>query len=356
MATVAQRVIDWHQQFGRHDLPWQRPRSAYRVWISEIMLQQTQVAAVIPYFERFVTRFPDLASLAQAEEDAVLQLWSGLGYYARARNLHRAARRIRDAHDGAFPSEFEAIAALPGIGRSTAGAVAVFAFGQRRPILDGNVKRVLARYFGIQGYPGDVAVARDLWARAEALLPFRDVEAYTQGLMDLGATVCVRSRPRCAECPLARDCLAHQSGRTSSLPTPRPRRPVPQRITRMLLLRQGCDVLLERRPSAGVWGGLWCFPELPPQAEAGHWARLQFGAHVARWQALPTVVHAFTHFQLDIEPLLGDVVALETAAQSPGRLWLPLQDALGAAVPAPVRALLRALPPMSVERPDRGEQ
>jgi A/G-specific adenine glycosylase len=286
----------------------------------------------------------------------VLQLWSGLGYYARARNLHRAAQRIRDEHGGTFPCEFEAIAALPGIGRSTAGAIAALAFGQRRPILDGNVKRVFARYCGIEGYPGAPAVSRELWARAEDLLPSSDVQAYTQGLMDLGATVCVRGRPRCGACPLESDCLALRSGRASSLPTPRPKRAVPRRATRMLLLRQGCDVLLERRPSAGIWGGLWCFPELPPQAEAGHWARLQFGARVVHWQALPTVAHAFTHFQLDIEPLLGEVVALETAAQSPGRLWLPLQDALGAAVPAPVRALLRALPEVSVERPDRGEQ
>lgn len=343
MTGFAERIIAWQKRDGRHDLPWQQPRDAYRIWLSEIMLQQTQVASVIPYFRRFVARFPDLAGLAEAEEEAVLQLWSGLGYYARARNLHRAARLIMTLHQGEFPRSFDAIAALPGVGRSTAGAIAVFAFGQRHPILDGNVKRVLARSFGIEGYPGDKRVERKLWAQSQAHLPERDIEAYTQGLMDLGATLCTRTRPNCPACPLEGDCHAKRAGRIASFPAPRPRRAIPQRTTRMLLLRRGCNLLLERRPGAGIWGGLWCFPELPGGAEAQQWARAQFGVQVVRWECLPTVEHVFTHFRLDIEPILGDVAEVEGRAEAPGRLWVPASEAVGAAVPAPIRAILRAL-------------
>jgi A/G-specific adenine glycosylase len=339
----AERIIAWQRQAGRHGLPWQQQRDAYRVWLSEVMLQQTQVTAVIPYYQRFIARFPDVRSLAGAEEDDVLRLWSGLGYYARARNLHRAAQLIIAQHEGQFPHSIEAIAALPGVGRSTAGAIAVFAFGQRHPILDGNVKRVLTRYFGIEGYPGDKLVDRRLWAEAQAQLPEREVEAYTQGLMDLGALVCSRTAPRCERCPLDIACLARREGRTGNLPTPRPRRAIPQRSTRMLLLRKGCDLLLERRPGAGVWGGLWCFPELPPNVDAQLWARAQFGAQVTHWQCLPIVEHVFTHFRLDIEPILAEVIALDGAAEAAGRIWLPASEAAGAAVPAPIRTLLRSL-------------
>lgn len=343
MPQLAERIIEWQQRAGRHDLPWQRGRDAYRIWLSEIMLQQTQVAAVVPYFERFAARFPDVASLAGADEDAVLQVWSGLGYYARARNLLRAARVIVERHGGRFPHRFEDIAALPGIGRSTAGAIAVFAFGQRHPILDGNVKRVFARYFGIDGYPGEASVARQLWARAEAALPDTDVDIYIQGLMDLGATVCMRARARCVDCPLAQECVAHREARVATVPAPRPRRVRPQRAIRVLVLRREPEVLLERRPATGVWGGLWCFPELAEalDADAAAWER--FGARIGRWRSLPPVHHAFTHFRLEIRALLGEVTAVEPRAQLPGLAWLPVDDALGAAIPAPVRAILRRI-------------
>jgi A/G-specific adenine glycosylase len=324
-------------------LPWQRNRDAYRIWLSEVMLQQTQVAAVVPYFERFAARYPDLPSLAQGDLDSVLQIWSGLGYYARARNLHRAARMIMERHDGRFPARFEEIAALPGIGRSTAGAIAVFAFDARYPILDGNVKRVFARHFGIEGYPGDKPVERILWARAEAELPLHDVAHYTQGLMDLGATLCTRRGPCCGDCPLARDCVARREGRVAALPAPRPRKPLPQRASRMLVLVRGEEVLLEKRLPAGVWGGMWCLPELPEQGDAVLAARVRFGAEIDRSQVLPTVAHGFTHFRLDIHPLLCEVRSLEPRAESPGRVWLPLDDAIGAAIPAPVRGILADL-------------
>ncbi|HWQ38610.1 MAG TPA: A/G-specific adenine glycosylase [Burkholderiales bacterium] len=352
MPQFAERIIEWQRRAGRHDLPWQRGRDAYRIWLSEIMLQQTQVAAVVPYFERFAARFPDVASLARAAEDAVLQMWSGLGYYARARNLHRAARLIMERHGGRFPHRFEDIAALPGVGRSTAGAIAVFAFGQRHPILDGNVKRVFARYFGIDGYPGEAAVARQLWARAQAALPQANVDAYIQGLMDLGATVCTRARPRCADCPLAPECVAHREARVDSVPAPRPRRVLPQRAVRMLVLRRAPEVLLERRPASGVWGALWCFPELAEALDADETAWERFGARIGRWRMLPPVNHAFTHFRLEIRALLGDVTTVEPRAQSPGFVWLSVDRALGAAIPSPVRAILRRI----AESASAGEQ
>jgi A/G-specific adenine glycosylase len=343
MSAFAERVIAWQVRAGRHDLPWQRDRDPYRIWLSEIMLQQTQVAAVVPYFERFVARFPRLSDLAQADEDSVLQLWSGLGYYARARNLRHAARRIMEEHGGRFPKRFEEIAALPGVGRSTAGAIVVFAFGGRHPILDGNVKRVLARYFGVDGYPGNKTVERALWARAERELPRQDTRAYTQGLMDLGATLCTRARPRCGQCPLAADCVARCQNRVAELPAPRPRSALPQRATRMLLLVRGGEVLLEKRIPAGVWGGLWSLPELPDHEDAAYAARARFGALIERWQPLPAVAHGFTHFRLDIHPLLCEVRTVETRAALPGSLWLPLEEAIDAAVPAPVRRILRTL-------------
>ncbi len=343
MSGFAEQVIAWQKRAGRHDLPWQRDCDPYRIWLSEVMLQQTQVATVVPYFERFVARFPDLQSLARAGEDDVLQLWSGLGYYARARNLHLAARQIMAQHGGRFPVLFEEIAALPGIGRSTAGAIAVFAFNTRHPILDGNVKRVFARYFGIEGYPGDKAVGQALWACAEAQLPRDEVRGYTQGLMDLGASLCTRSRPRCGDCPLTPDCVALRHGRVAALPAPRPRRPLPLRVTWMLLLMHGREVLLEKRPPAGVWGGLWCLPELAEQNEAAGSAHTRFGAVIGQPRPLPAVAHGLTHFRLDIRPLLCEVRTVELRAGSPGSVWLSLDEALGAAIPAPVRAILRSL-------------
>jgi A/G-specific adenine glycosylase len=343
MKSFAGRVIEWQKASGRHDLPWQRTRDPYRIWLSEIMLQQTQVSAVVPYYGRFLARFPDLASLAAAPEDDVLALWSGLGYYARARHLHRAARAIVEKHAGIFPSAYDDIVALPGIGRSTAGAIAVFAFGARQPILDGNVKRVFARAFGIAGFPGEKRIETAMWTHAEALLPSSNVEAYTQGLMDLGAGICTRSRPRCELCPLHDDCVATRENRIAELPAPRPKRPLPEKSTVMLILQRDREILLEKRPAPGIWGGLWSFPEIADLGDAAGALRIRFGAEVTSEGTLPDVHHGFTHYALTITPALLRVTRLERRAHSPGHVWLTPADAINAAVPAPVREILRRL-------------
>jgi A/G-specific adenine glycosylase len=340
MQNFAPRLIGWHEQHGRHGLPWQQTRDPYAVWLSEIMLQQTQVASVIPYFQRFLARFPDIPSLAAADPDEVLAHWSGLGYYARGRNLHRAAQLMVERHGGAFPRDFEAVQALPGIGRSTAAAIAAFAFGQKRAILDGNVKRVLTRCFGVEGFPGERKVEAALWELAESLLPEQGIETYTQALMDLGATVCTRSRPRCEACPFEDGCIAHREGRTAELPTPKPRKALPQReATMLLLLRQG-EILLEKRPPTGIWGGLWCLPELAPGVDPSDHCLARFGAEVRLLDPLPPLDHTFTHFKLRISPQPVRVFDLAPRMNQPGSVWLTLDDALEAAIPAPVRTLL----------------
>lgn len=342
MHDFAQRLIAWQRQCGRHDLPWQKGADAYAVWVSEIMLQQTQVDTVIPYYRRFLERFPDLAALAAAPLDDVLALWSGLGYYARARNLHAAARQIIKQHGGRFPRRFEDILALPGVGRSTAAAIAALVYGERRAILDGNVRRVLCRVFGVEGWPGEKSVEERLWQLAQSLLPERDIGAYTQGLMDLGATVCTRNRPRCAVCPFVAECIAACQGRQSELPTPRPRRAMPERATAMLILRHGTEILLERRAPVGLWGGLWSLPECAADDDPIA-AAARLGCRSGAAQPLPTVVHPFTHFRLQIRPWLLDVQPL-TAASEPGlRVWLSLMEASRSAVPTPVRRLLLGL-------------
>jgi A/G-specific adenine glycosylase len=311
----AQKVVRWLARHGRRDLPWQGTRDPYRIWLSEVMLQQTQVSTVIPYYERFIQKYPTPQALARASEEQVLELWSGLGYYARGRNLHRAARLI--AQHG-FPRSAEAIAELPGVGRSTAAAIAAFAYGERAAILDGNVKRVLARVFGV----GD---EKSLWPLAERLLPQKGIEAYTQGLMDLGATVCTRGNPQCGRCPVSNACVARKEDRIAELPAPRERRALPQKEVTWLLLRHRGAVRVERRPAPGIWGGLWCPPELN-------------GKRPARAKALPAIEHGFTHFRLRIRPLLCEV-----QKRSAGR-WLKLKEASTAALPAPVKALLARLP------------
>jgi A/G-specific adenine glycosylase len=336
----AARIIAWQRGHGRHDLPWQNTRDPYRVWVSEIMLQQTQVGAVIPYYVRFLARFPDLRSLAAATEDEVLAHWSGLGYYARGRNLHRAARLIVERHAGVFPCELEAVRALPGVGRSTAGAICVFAFGQRRAILDGNVRRVLARHYGISGYPGARAVQDQLWQQAESLVPDAGIECYTQGLMDLGAALCMRHSPNCRACPVAETCVARWNELTGELPSPRPAKTLPQRDTAMLILVSAGEVLLEKRPVPGIWGGLWSFPEM--SEDRVEEATRRYGARLDRISQLPPVDHGFTHFKLRIRPVLAQVTR-HACAEEPGRLWITVDDALGAAIPAPVRRILGKL-------------
>jgi A/G-specific adenine glycosylase len=309
--------VRWQRAHGRKGLPWQGSRDPYRVWLSEVMLQQTQVATVIPYYERFLARYPTVRALAGASEDDVLRLWSGLGYYARGRNLHAAAKAIA-AHG--FPDTVEKIRGLPGVGRSTAAAIAAFAFGERAAILDGNVKRVLARQFSIR---------RDdeLWEKAEELLPERNIERYTQALMDLGATVCLRRNPRCESCPVRAGCLARREGRIDELPARKARKALPWRRATWYVCRRGGEVLLERRPARGLWGGLWTFPEQRP--------------FPGRGRPLPEFEHGFTHFRLRIRPVLLDLKRKGPVA--PGRIWLGIDEAAGAAVPAPVRALLEAI-------------
>ena len=342
-AAFSRRLIAWHRHHGRHDLPWQRTTDAYRVWLSEIMLQQTQVSTVIPYYGRFLARFPDVAGLAGAALEEVMRLWAGLGYYSRARNLHRAARAIVDEHGSAFPTGRQALEALPGIGRSTAAAIAVFAFGAREAILDGNVKRVLARHFAVGGFPGDKAVEQGLWSLAESLLPERSVQIYTQALMDLGATVCTRAAPGCERCPLASSCLALARGCVADYPAPRPRRTTPVRAVTMLLLLQEGEILLEQRPPSGIWGGLWSLPEMPAGGEARAHCAAQLGCEIGVPVALPPLRHGFTHFTLDIRPCRCEVLRLVPRAGQTGSAWFTLERAKDAGVPAPVRKLLDRL-------------
>ena len=337
--VFAEKLKAWHKRHGRRGLPWQGTRDPYRVWLSEVMLQQTQVSAVIPYYERFLRRFPTVEDLAAASEDDVLQLWSGLGYYARGRNLHAAAKTVVSM--GFFPKKAEDIEALPGIGKSTAAAIAAFAFGERAAILDGNVKRVLARYFGIEGWPGEKAVETALWERANRLLPKSDIETYTQALMDLGATVCTRTAPRCEACPVRTGCTARKANQTAEIPAPRPRRALPQKTVTWLLLLDHGQILLEKRPAPGIWGGLWSFPEAPSKDLEGHCLR-SFACDVQSTKTLDTLEHGFTHFRLRIHPLLCQVTRKPTV-QSPASLWIDVGDVSEAAVPSPVRTLASQL-------------
>jgi len=342
MSDFARRLIAWQRRHGRHDLPWQESADPYPVWLSEIMLQQTQVATVLGYYGRFLARFPDLAALAAAPVEEVMALWSGLGYYARARNLHACARHVMLEHGGVFPRDPAELARLPGIGRSTANAIAAFCFGARVPILDGNVKRLLCRHRGIDGFPGTTAVESRLWRDAEALLPECDVPAYIQAQMDLGATVCTRGKPRCDACPVAGDCVARRDGRVAELPVPRPRKVLHERAATLLVLRDGDRVLLETRPPAGIWGGLVSLPELPDGTEvAAHAERL--GAQIFAVSPAPTFTHVFSHFRLRIHPLLCAAKPLRRAAE-PGLRWVAIAGLGEMPLPAPVRRLLSAIP------------
>jgi A/G-specific adenine glycosylase len=340
----ANRLVDWQKQHGRKGLPWQGTTDPYRVWLSEIMLQQTQVATVIPYYQRFLERFPTLADLAAAPIEDVMPLWSGLGYYARARNLHKCAQAVVAKHGGEFPRDAAQIAELPGIGRSTANAIASFCFGARTPILDGNVKRVFARCFGIDGFPGTQKVEKEMWALAERLVPTTDTGIYTQAQMDLGATVCTRGKPLCSRCPLADICVAHCDNRVAELPAPRPRKAVPERESIFLVMQGASGILLEQRPPSGIWGGLLCLPELPPGADAAHYAQQRYGVTALQWRELPAQRHTFTHFRLTLRPLHASVNAMPAAMEASLR-WLPAAEFATAALPAPIRTLLAATVP-----------
>lgn len=336
--AFADRVLEWFDACGRKDLPWQTDPTPYRVWISEIMLQQTQVATVIPYYLRFMDRFPDVTGLAGAPEDDVLHRWSGLGYYARARNLHAAAKIIRDTFNGEFPQDFEEVAALPGIGRSTAGAILSLSQGQRHAILDGNVKRVLARHAAVEGWPGSAAVTKRLWRIAENRLPAARFDAYNQAMMDLGATVCTRGKPRCGECPVATDCIARKTGSQSGFPGRKPRVTLPEKNVDMLLLEHRGRVLLQKRPPAGVWGGLWSLPEAHA---ADDWLATHYpGAVVCRH--FEVLTHTFSHFRLHIRPVHARLECAPPNVSDGESGWYPAGALPVLGLAAPVRRILQA--------------
>ena len=342
----APRLLTWFSVQGRHSLPWQVNPTPYRVWVSEVMLQQTQVATVIPYYARFMTRFPQIDALAAAPLDEVLHLWTGLGYYARARNLQACAKVLAAQYCGVFPNTLEEVVALPGIGRSTAGAILALSRGVRHPILDGNAKRVLARVFGIAGDPGSKPVLEALWQQADACTPHREVAAYTQGIMDLGATVCTRARPACTLCPLNTGCVAALEGRQRELPGRKLRRDRPSREATLLIAQIGSPgsaaVLLERRPNSGLWGGLWSPPQFANESEALAWCTREFGV-ANELQALAPIDHAFTHFDLRLKPLLVRGRQSSEVLEGEHRLWYQLDAPPRVGLPQPILQLFERL-------------
>lgn len=354
MNDFAQLVLAWFDVHGRHDLPWQKDITPYRVWVSEIMLQQTQVTTVIPYYERFMNSFPDVMSLANAGIDDVLHHWSGLGYYARARNLHKAAVIVRDEFDGVFPADVDEVLALPGIGRSTAGAILAISAGQRHAILDGNVKRVLARFHAVAGWPGEPSVAATLWNHAEAHTPGERVADYTQAMMDLGATVCTRTRPSCHACPLQAECEAHASGQQTAFPGKRVKKEIPRRKTMMVLLRCDDAIYLERRPAAGIWGGLWSFPEIETGGDVAAWCMQNFNVTPAGVETWEAVHHAFTHFHLEIEPIAVRLATRSRTVRDDAEgVWYELDEPQRIGVAAPVSGLIRKLKEQNRHVPNR---
>jgi A/G-specific adenine glycosylase len=344
-SPIAAALIAWHAQHGRHDLPWQRERSPYRVWVSEVMLQQTQVATVIGYYERFMQRFPDVAALAAAPLDEVLHAWSGLGYYSRARHLQRAAQRILAEYGGELPDDPGSLQRLPGIGRSTAAAIVALARDRRAAILDGNVRRVLSRYFGIAGAPEEPATLAQLWALAERCTPAAQVAVYTQAIMDFGATLCTRAAPLCLQCPLRQGCVAQRSGRVQVLPTPRRRSARPLRqIVMLLAVRADGGILLQRRPAPGVWGGLWAPPQFSDRHGAQQFCARELTGATLEPEPLPLLRHAFTHFDLAITPLRARCAdAAPAVMEAPGVLWYNAREPARVGLPAPIAALLATL-------------
>jgi A/G-specific adenine glycosylase len=341
----ATRLLAWFDQSGRHDLPWQHPRTPYRVWLAEIMLQQTQVRTAIPYYTRFLDALPTLPDLAAATHDQVMALWSGLGYYARARNLHAAARLCVELHGGELPDDFARLSDLPGIGRSTAAAILAQAHGQRHAILDGNVKRVLARYHGVRGFTGSSAVERQLWALAESHLPATRLADYTQAIMDLGATLCTRSDPACVLCPMRDDCIARIEGLTATLPESRPGKPLPTRCCVLLIARdERGRFLLARRPPTGVWAGLWSVPETPEHDSARRWTALHLDVDFDHADAHPEFEHVFSHYRLRAEPLLWrDARPSARIGDNPDLRWVAASELPSTGLPAPIRTLLHSL-------------
>jgi len=343
--SFSTKLLQWYSKHGRHDLPWQQDRSLYRVWVSEIMLQQTQVVTVIPYFEHFMTRFPSSRALADASQDEVMHLWTGLGYYARARNLHKAAQIIRDDYADQFPEDFDAVLALPGIGRSTAGAVLAQALGQRHVILDGNVKRVLTRIYAIEGWPGKKAIENQLWELAETLTPENNLTDYTQAIMDLGATVCAR-KFNCPACPMTDLCTAYELDQVALFPTSKPRKTLPVKETHMLILKnKNGEVLLQQRPPSGIWGGLWSLPEYSSKAkdDIKDWCQQQLGLVITDYEIEPVLRHTFSHFHLDITPVVSQVKSpANHVMEASNRVWYNTHQPESLGLPAPVLKILNS--------------
>ncbi len=337
MKIISQLLLNWHAEHGRHDLPWQNTQDAYRIWVSEIMLQQTQVATVIPYYQRFMSSFPTIIDLASADNDDVMHHWTGLGYYARARNLHKTAKVVAEQYNGVFPTDFDEVLALPGIGKSTAGAILAFSTSQRHPILDGNVKRVLARFYEVEGWYGKKEVEKKLWELADANTPKKDVATYTQAIMDFGATLCSRSKPSCQACPLQANCAAFKNDRVKELPHGKPKTNKPTKQTFMLLIKNANDeFLLQQNPPSGIWGGLWC----PAQVEILKPSHNLGGLNVETLETLPIFKHTFSHYHLEITPVLCRVIDANPAVAESNQVWYKSQSDKALGLAAPVKKLM----------------
>jgi A/G-specific adenine glycosylase len=343
--NFSKQLLNWFDQYGRKDLPWQQQPTPYTVWLSEIMLQQTQVSTVVPFYHNFIQHYSDLSSLANASINDVLALWTGLGYYARARNLHKTATIILSDYNGIMPSSLEELIALPGIGRSTAGAIMALAHHQRFPILDGNVKRVLARYKIISGWPGNKAVELLLWQHAEQLLPNHRIAHYIQAQMDLGATVCTRKKPKCEMCPLQSDCMAFQQGNPQDYPSPKPKKDIPIRKTNWIVAQsQLGEILLQQRPNAGIWGGLWSFPEINTTKDIQYICEHQLKLNTINILVKPHFRHVFSHFKLDIYPHIIQCNNNDNhISENKNFTWYKISDALQLGIPAPVKSFLKSL-------------
>lgn len=352
--NFAPLVLDWYQRYGRKTLPWQLEKTPYKVWLSEVMLQQTQVATVIPYFERFMARFPTVGDLAIAPQDEVLHLWTGLGYYARARNLHKAAQTIATEHGGVFPTDFDAVNALPGIGRSTAGAVLSLSLGQHHPILDGNVKRVLSRCYAVDGWPGEKKVENRLWHIAEEVTPAKGVEQFNQAMMDLGAMVCTRSKPKCELCPLKTHCEAYAHNSWAKYPGKKPKKTLPERTAYMLMIQQENGVWLEQRPPVRLWGGLFCFPQFASVEELESGVK-KYGVTLDQLQQQTAFRHTFSHFHLDIVPMWLNLRSIPGCMDEGAGLWYNLAQPQSVGLAAPVERLLTQLAKEPLQQNDHKE-
>lgn len=337
----SKQLLKWYAEHGRCDLPWRTSVTPYRVWLSEIMLQQTQVSTVIHYFKTFINTFPTISALAKASEDEVLHLWSGLGYYSRARNLHKTAKIICDQFKGKFPKELETLQSLPGIGRSTAGAIAAIAFKEAHPILDGNVKRVLMRYFALEGWSDKQENVKLLWQYAAQLTPKKEVDDYTQAIMDLGSMICTRTKPRCELCPVQKRCQAKERNLTHLIPAPKPRKKLPEKHSLVLIIKnKEGHILLEKRPPRGIWGGLWCLPVCELGSDIPHFCKLNFGLPIKKIRELLPFRHTFTHFHLHMYPMLLYTTAQVFSIQDPTRLWYNSKEQRLLGLAAPIKKLL----------------